>query len=159
MVENKVVEFVYNGGSTPGKSRKVFVYEVDANGFSGYDFSRQHVRRFLKSKTGKYSVDKTAKVIDVDSLPSTVTVATIERGLQADGYEVHNEYPYVVGVKLPPKRKLSTANGNLTIEGPGGKLYVNIARGVSLYENGTGINFNADDPLPLYEAIKRVLGV
>ncbi len=159
MVENKVIEFVYNGGSTPGKSRKVFVTEVDTQGFRGYDFTRNHVRRFLKSKTGRYAVDKTAKVIDVTALPSAIKVDTVERGLVTDGYEVHNEHPYLVGIKLPPKPSLTIKGGSMFISGPHGTLEVNIARGLSMYENGLGINVaNPDNPVPLFEALKRVLG-
>jgi hypothetical protein len=159
MVENKVIEFVYNGGSTPGQSRKVFVTEVDSVGFSGYDFSRNHVRRFLKAKTGRYSIDTTAKVVNVESLPSTVGPSTIERGLVADGFEVHNEYPYLVGVKVPAKPSLKVTATQFEFVGPNGRLVINNANGrLSVYENGNGINQNPNDPLPIFKALKRVLG-
>jgi len=160
MVENTVVEFSYVGGSTPGQKRKVFVTEVGPDDFAGYDFSRRHFRRFKTRKATNVVVDKTAKVVDVSILPSTISDITVERGLQADGYEVYTDYPFVVGIKLPAKPKLTITSNGLTFEGPNGNVEVNIANGrLSVYENGRGINQNPDDPMPVYTAIKRVLGV
>lgn len=159
MFENKVIEFVYSAGSNPGEKRVVFVTDVTPTAYTGYDFDRKAVRRFLTSRlTGAIKVQSAAKIVEVNSLPSAVRADTIERGLAADGYEVYNDGGYVVGATLPTKRKLEVYGATWKFSGPGGNLTIMNSNGrLSLYECGKGINFNPNDPMPMFEALKRVL--
>ena len=70
------VSFVYDGGSTPGIRRIIFVTDVDIDRLHGYDFARENYRQFI--------FDKCSDIIILSAEEAAVLVPSVQlaRGFQ-----------------------------------------------------------------------------
>jgi hypothetical protein len=96
---NKVLRFEYDGGSTPGSTRLVFVTEDDGHLFRGWDFDREAFRAFaVRNVRGEAEVP--AEIINALNLPNKVNDQQLIADYLDDGYLVYdNEGDTIVFVQ------------------------------------------------------------
>jgi len=163
--KGQIVQFVYNGGQTPGLLRTVLIKEGDPTLVRGYDFLREEWRNF-----NSYNITN-AKVLSADAyrvvylniLPSTITKETVIEGFLKDGYLAHQEGELIYAVKKdviePPEPTVEFENSILRVSGPGGSLHVHchpLKRDIIIVcEDGKECRYATPDDL--LNELKRIL--
>lgn len=102
LYEGDVAKFTYNGGSTPGTVRYVYVIKADDDTLVHcWDFAKQAKRTFATDKmTNVLLVD--AKFADVGNLPSCYTIEQLIDNFQQEGYYTYQkDDERVIAVNIP----------------------------------------------------------
>ena len=64
----EVVSFKYNGGSEPGKTRRILVTHKDKRIIGGYDIDKQAYRNFLKERVSELQIID-ASIVSMGDMP------------------------------------------------------------------------------------------
>jgi len=100
--QGDTAKFTYNGGSTPGTVRYVYVTSSDNDKFIRcWDFAKQTQRTFATDKmTDVYLIG--AKFADIGNLPSCYTIEQLIDNFQKEGYYTYQrDEERVIAVHIP----------------------------------------------------------
>lgn len=148
-MSSKVVTFVYDGGSNPGKVRTVLVNAEYAGGIEGIDLDKDETRKFSTSKM-RCQIEFDTLVLTGDS---SVHV-DLESLLQSKGYKVRISGNSVIGFK-PIGTKMNgwlrVGRGNKTVDikgGYGGRMLI-VTNGI-----GTNADASLNDIIAALQSVK-----
>ena len=108
--QGDVAKFTYNGGSTPGTVRYVYVTSSDNDKFIRcWDFAKQTQRTFAIDKMTDVSLVD-AKFTDINNLPSCYTIEQLIDNFQQEGYYIYQkDNERVIAVHIPKTIPVSMA--------------------------------------------------
>lgn len=147
--EGDVIRFKYAGGSNPGGYRTVYVVNVDAKNLSCWDFGKQDLRTFTRSKMDNVEFVGDVKYIDLSVMPANLANGKkIAQDYEQDGYKCYINGSDLVAVKVVEPVDLSMKVDNvgvLEIPGPYGtiKIYKDYKNKVTLKKISGGLIYNA----------------
>ncbi len=143
MSEGHVIEFVYDGGTSPGTKRLLLVQDEYSNLTEGLDLNKNEVRKFTNSKMRQRKEYTDTVVLSTNKLQPELAIM-----LASKGYQTRVCDDVVVGYKVPYLEMI----GGITIKNGKGVVIVN-NRG--LWKDGALITKDAgvDDVIVALQSI------
>lgn len=106
MYSGDVVSFNYNGGSTPGATRRVYVKSVDGVLAYCWDFDTQDVRNFKIDNITNVHFIENVKIVDITELPKSVTASNIASAFKRDDYKTYCTSTSIIAIKNKPTNQV-----------------------------------------------------
>jgi len=120
------ITFNYRGGSNPGSRRVTHVLNVDADNLTCWDFDKQELRTFTKSKMTNVEY-LSHQYVDLDMLPVSLQDGKqIVKDFETEGCKCYiTSDKEVIAVKIKKElKKIIGASHHLIIPGPFGKVEI-----------------------------------